>query len=90
MITIPTAAMTLNTNHGILKLEVHNWCQEITLRNKAGKCLAFSDGTKESMIKLLAYFDEEYHDKICSVIFSLGDDELCGKILTFWSKPYEI
>ncbi|QQM13932.1 hypothetical protein CPT_Morttis_199 [Acinetobacter phage Morttis] len=90
MLTIPTAAMTLNTNHGILKLEVHNWCQEITLRNKGGKCLAFSDGTKQSMDKLLSFFDKEDHDKVCLIIFNLGDTELCSKILTFWSKPYEV
>ncbi|UNI74868.1 hypothetical protein ABNavy97_193 [Acinetobacter phage AB-Navy97] len=90
MVTLPTSIVTINTNGKIFKLEVHNWCQEIILRNKDGKCLAFSDGSKKSMTDLVKFFDGGDHDSICLIIFNLCDDEMRNRFLTFWSKPYEI
>ncbi|AXY82712.1 hypothetical protein KARL1_93 [Acinetobacter phage KARL-1] len=34
MVTLPTSIVTINANGKIFKLEVHNWYQEIILRNR--------------------------------------------------------
>lgn len=81
MITIPTCSMTLNLGDKTNKLEIHNWCQEIVLRNKDGKCLAFSDGSEKSFTKLLSYFNELDREMITSVVLNIADTEMSNRIL---------
>ncbi|EQA7786675.1 hypothetical protein ACX818_001260 [Acinetobacter baumannii] len=82
MINLPTSYFTTQDFNGkrVLKLEVHNWCQEISIRNIDGKCISYSDGSQASLVKLLSFYDESDRDKIMNIILSVADEEMSNRI----------